>query len=306
MLVQRDQTDQRHPHHGWQPRAERTALPQQHERADRYPEQQRRVHVGPDVARHPRHTSAGRFENADALAAVTRVDRVHQNDRGDHDGDQRQQVGKRVVPDVVFRRVQDQRGRDQRRHRVQQQELQVQVGLLTRDLHAVAKVPPARHPGVMDARQRAHLSRDLSGCALRVTRWAFITSAPTRNAERATRNPKISATVAPALLMSEPAPFPEDPFSLLEHGTIEGIELIPWGSNYTFAALLRAADGATCFGVYKPRRGEVPLRDFPSGTLYKREVAAYRLSQSLGWDMVPPTIVGEEGRPGIGSLQLYV
>src|SRR5713226_3198354 len=113
-------------------------------------------------------------------------------------------------------------------------------------------------------------------------------------------------TVAPALLMSEQAPFPEDPFPLLEHGTIEGIELIPWGSNYTFAALLRAADGATCFGVYKPRRGEVPLRDFPSGTLYKREVAAYLLAQSLGWDMVPPTIVREEGPHGIGSLQLYV
>ena len=115
-----------------------------------------------------------------------------------------------------------------------------------------------------------------------------------------------SPTVAPALLMSEQAPFPEDPFPLLEHGTIEGIELIPWGSNYTFAALLRAADGATCYGVYKPRRGEVPLRDFPSGTLYKREVAAYVLARSLGWDMVPPTIVRQEGPHGIGSLQLYV
>src|SRR5690242_12501271 len=34
--------------------------------------------------------------------------------------------------------------------------------------------------------------------------------------------------VAPALLMTEPAPFPEDPFPLLLRGTIEGIELIPW------------------------------------------------------------------------------
>src|SRR5947199_4192191 len=93
-------------------------------------------------------------------------------------------------------------------------------------------------------------------------------------------------TVAPALLMSEPAPFPEDPFPLLEHGTIEGIELIPWGSNYTFAALMRAADGSSCFGVYKPRRGEVPLRDFPSGTLYKREVAAYLLAHALGCNIV--------------------
>jgi hypothetical protein len=106
--------------------------------------------------------------------------------------------------------------------------------------------------------------------------------------------------------MSEPAPFPEDPFPLLERGTIEGIELIPWGSNYTFAALLRAADGACCYGVYKPRRGELPLRDFPSGTLYKREVAAYVLACALEWDLVPATIVRAEGPHGIGSLQLYV
>ena len=106
--------------------------------------------------------------------------------------------------------------------------------------------------------------------------------------------------------MSQPVPFPEDPFALLERGTIEGIELIPWGSNYTFAALVRGDDGECCYGVYKPRRGEVPLRDFPSGTLYKREVAAYVLASELGWDLVPPTIVREDGPHGIGSLQLYV
>jgi hypothetical protein len=106
--------------------------------------------------------------------------------------------------------------------------------------------------------------------------------------------------------MSERAPFPDDPFPLLERGEFEGIELIPWGSNYTFAALLRGEDGTCCYGVYKPRRGEVPLRDFPSGTLYKREVAAYRFATHLGWDLVPPTIVREGGPHGIGSLQLYV
>jgi hypothetical protein len=106
--------------------------------------------------------------------------------------------------------------------------------------------------------------------------------------------------------MSDPAPFPEDPFALLERGTIQGIELIPWGSNYTFAALLTGDDGSRCYGVYKPRRGEVPLRDFPNGTLYKREVAAYVLSRHLGWAMVPPTVIRQEGPHGIGSLQLYV
>jgi hypothetical protein len=106
--------------------------------------------------------------------------------------------------------------------------------------------------------------------------------------------------------MSEQLPFPDDPFPLLERGTIDGIELIPWGSNYTFAALLRGDDGTSCYGVYKPRRGEAPLRDFPGGTLYKREVAAYLFSQHLGWDMVPPTVIREDGPHGIGSLQLYV
>jgi hypothetical protein len=112
--------------------------------------------------------------------------------------------------------------------------------------------------------------------------------------------------VAPALLLSEPAPFPEDPFPLLEHGSVAGIELIPWGSNYTFAARLDGDDGSSCYAVYKPRRGEVPLRDFPNGTLYRREVAAYLFSRHLGWDMVPPTVIREDAPHGIGSLQLYV
>jgi len=112
--------------------------------------------------------------------------------------------------------------------------------------------------------------------------------------------------VAPALLLAEPAPYPEDPFPLLEHGSVDGIELIPWGSNYTFAARLNGADGSSCFGVYKPRRGEVPLRDFPNGTLYKREAAAYVFSSHLGWDMVPPTVIRDKAPHGIGSMQLYV
>jgi hypothetical protein len=33
--------------------------------------------------------------------------------------------------------------------------------------------------------------------------------------------------------------------------------------------------------VYKPRRGEAPLWDFPAGTLHRREVAAYEVSAAL-------------------------
>jgi uncharacterized repeat protein (TIGR03843 family) len=108
------------------------------------------------------------------------------------------------------------------------------------------------------------------------------------------------------LLIEESAPAPDNPFPLLERGRFEGLELIPWGSNYTFATLLRGDDGSSCHAIYKPRRGEVPLRDFPSGTLYKREVAAYHLSTALGWDLVPPTVVRDDGPHGRGSLQVFV
>ena len=59
-------------------------------------------------------------------------------------------------------------------------------------------------------------------------------------------------------------------------------------------------------GVYKPTRGERPLWDFPRATLAHREVAAYLVSEALGWSFVPPTIFRDEGPIGPGSLQLYV
>jgi uncharacterized repeat protein (TIGR03843 family) len=57
--------------------------------------------------------------------------------------------------------------------------------------------------------------------------------------------------------------------------------------------------------VYKPIAGERPLWDFPDGTLANREVAAYRVSQLLGWPLVPPTSL-VQGPEGLGSLQLWV
>jgi uncharacterized repeat protein (TIGR03843 family) len=58
--------------------------------------------------------------------------------------------------------------------------------------------------------------------------------------------------------------------------------------------------------VYKPRRGEAPLWDFPAGTLHRREVAAYVVSDALGWGVVPPTVLREDGPVGVGSLQRFV
>ncbi len=62
-------------------------------------------------------------------------------------------------------------------------------------------------------------------------------------------------------------------------------------------------DGAVR-AIYKPHRGERPLWDFPSG-LYRREVAAYELSQWLGWSVVPPTVL-READYGLGSVQLFI
>jgi len=56
--------------------------------------------------------------------------------------------------------------------------------------------------------------------------------------------------------------------------------------------------------VYKPEAGERPLWDFPDGTLAGREVAAYLLSQALGWDVVPTTIL-RDGPHGPGMVQLW-
>jgi uncharacterized repeat protein (TIGR03843 family) len=79
------------------------------------------------------------------------------------------------------------------------------------------------------------------------------------------------------------------------------------GSNYVFLLEMSHPDAGSGYAVYKPRRGEAPLHDFPSGTLYKREYAAYVVSEALGWHLVPPTVVREDGLPaGVGALQLFV
>lgn len=58
--------------------------------------------------------------------------------------------------------------------------------------------------------------------------------------------------------------------------------------------------------VYKPVRGERPLWDFPNSTLGRREVAAFEVSQRLGWGLVPRTRWVSDGPFGPGSLQDWV
>ncbi|MDP9020439.1 MAG: SCO1664 family protein [Actinomycetota bacterium] len=78
---------------------------------------------------------------------------------------------------------------------------------------------------------------------------------------------------------------------------------MPWSSNRTFLVEVSRGD-QRMLGVYKPGRGERPLWDFP-GTLYRREAAAWALSELLGWGIVPETIV-RDGPLGEGSVQRFV
>jgi uncharacterized repeat protein (TIGR03843 family) len=78
---------------------------------------------------------------------------------------------------------------------------------------------------------------------------------------------------------------------------------MPWSSNGTYLTEV-CLGGATMRAVYKPVRGERPLWDFPGG-LYRREVAAYVVSEALGWKLIPETIA-REGPLGRGSLQRFV
>jgi uncharacterized repeat protein (TIGR03843 family) len=91
--------------------------------------------------------------------------------------------------------------------------------------------------------------------------------------------------------------------TLLAQGEVEVKGRMPWSSNGTFLAELRC-DDRTLLAIYKPGRGERPLWDFPRG-LYRREAAAYELSEMLGWRLVPETIV-RDGPLGEGSMQRYV
>lgn len=77
------------------------------------------------------------------------------------------------------------------------------------------------------------------------------------------------------------------------------------GSNYTFLVEVHH-EGASYPAVYKPSRGEQPLWDFPENTLASREVAAYLVSEALGFHFVPYTTLRDDGPHGGGSLQQFI
>ncbi|PPF77696.1 phosphatidylinositol kinase [Subtercola sp. Z020] len=84
-----------------------------------------------------------------------------------------------------------------------------------------------------------------------------------------------------------------------QQGELELTGRIVSASNATFLAQL--GDRAV---VYKPASGERPLWDFPDGDLANREAAAYLVSQSFGWNIVPRTWL-RGGPLGEGMVQLW-
>ena len=85
---------------------------------------------------------------------------------------------------------------------------------------------------------------------------------------------------------------------VLAEGEMEVHGRIAGSSNATLLVTCRL-DGEELLAVYKPHKGERPLWDFPGG-LFRREVAAYVLSEHLGWGLVPETVERREGPSGPG------
>src|SRR5204863_7483816 len=83
------------------------------------------------------------------------------------------------------------------------------------------------------------------------------------------------------------------PLTLLVGGELEIEGRMPWSSNSTFLATVCGGEDAVMRAIYKPHRGERPLWDSPDG-LFRREVAAYALSEELGWRLVPETVLRED------------
>ena len=97
----------------------------------------------------------------------------------------------------------------------------------------------------------------------------------------------------------------EDIIEILTHGKLELKGQFVLGSNYSFLAAVDHK-GRKLKAVYKPQKGEMPLYDFPADSLAAREVAAFVVSEALGWDLVPPTVIRKSAPFGAGSLQEFI
>ncbi len=97
---------------------------------------------------------------------------------------------------------------------------------------------------------------------------------------------------------------------ILRDGVIDVVGRVIGSSNNALLVTVACSSpgpGATeaLAAIYKPTAGERPLDDFPDGTLTRREVAAWHVSEASGWHIVPPTVL-RDGPFGEGMVQAYV
>jgi len=97
---------------------------------------------------------------------------------------------------------------------------------------------------------------------------------------------------------------------ILREGEIRIAGRILGSTNHAmYAHVVRACPPpeppSTIDAIYKPIAGERPLDDFPDETLARREVAAFLVSEAIGWSIVPPTVL-RDGPFGLGAVQLWI
>jgi hypothetical protein len=92
----------------------------------------------------------------------------------------------------------------------------------------------------------------------------------------------------------------------LRDGQLEVVGRLPGSSNQALVVrVLHAELSEPLHAVYKAILGERPLFDFPIGTLARREVAAFLVSEATGWAIVPPTVL-RDGPFGEGMVQQWI
>ena len=96
----------------------------------------------------------------------------------------------------------------------------------------------------------------------------------------------------------------EQTLALLADGELDVVGRLTDATNATFVCQVTSGE-LGMLAVYKPRRGERPLDDFPIGTLGNRERAAFLVSDASGWDIAPLTLL-REGPLGPGMVQEWI
>ena len=105
-------------------------------------------------------------------------------------------------------------------------------------------------------------------------------------------------------------PPPVDDLEILGAGELVVVGRLEGSTNHAMLVEVRWScpgepDPIVLDAVYKPTAGERPLHDFPDGTLTRREVAAFLVSEAMGWHIVPPTVL-RDGPYGEGMVQRWI